>query len=342
MQRTEQFLDRYREFAAENEPSTDRARPLTALAIDGGGVRGLVPAMLLAEIERRTETPIWRSFDLIAGTSTGGLLALALTAPGGDGDARWSAEELVQLYRGCGRTIFRRSLLRVPLTQLVFNKYTAGRLEHELAARLGKTMLSESLKPVIVTSWNLSENQPAYFNSAEVKRRDWDLPMRKVARATAAAPTFFEPCWIRNPEHSGREAFVDGGVFANNPAKIAYLSFGPTGPTRPLLLLSLGTGDPMPLKPRPGRRMWGMLPWATPMLHLFMSAPSELVDVELRELEGPNLRYFRLAPDPGCASPHLDCAKKSNIVALERAAQELIAENSEALDEICETLSERA
>lgn len=341
MQRTEQFLERYRDYQAGQEPAGDPTRPVTALAIDGGGVRGLVPAMVLAEIERRTGRPIWRDFDLISGTSTGGLLALALAAPGDGGQARWTAAQLVDLYRTAGETIFYRGLLRVPGSQLLFNKYAAKRLERALRERLENTTLCQALTGVVVTSWNLTEHRPAYFNSAEARIAGWDLPMREIARATSAAPTFFKPCWITSPPGSEPIAYIDGGVFANNPAKIAYLAAQPpNGSPRPVMLVSVGTGDPPPFNPL-GRRFWGALPWAAPMLHLFMTAPSELVDVDLRQLAGANFHYHRFAPPPGAASPHLDDASPGNIAKLETAATELIASCESALDSICSQLRGR-
>jgi len=73
---------------------------MNILSIDGGGIRGIIPAIVLAEIERRTGSKIAGLFDLIAGTSTGGILALGLTRPGNDGTPRYSASDLVTLYEG--------------------------------------------------------------------------------------------------------------------------------------------------------------------------------------------------------------------------------------------------
>jgi patatin-like phospholipase/acyl hydrolase len=76
------------------------------LSIDGGGIRGLIPAMVLAEIERRTGKRIAEMFDLVAGTSTGGILALGVTKPGQDGKPEYSAKKLIDLYETEGGKIF--------------------------------------------------------------------------------------------------------------------------------------------------------------------------------------------------------------------------------------------
>src|SRR5947208_3607579 len=86
------------------------AGPFRVLSIDGGGIRGVIPATVLTEIERRTGKPISRSFDLIAGTSTGGILALALTAPNAEGGPRYTAREAAMIYEKEGGRIFTHSV----------------------------------------------------------------------------------------------------------------------------------------------------------------------------------------------------------------------------------------
>lgn len=90
------------------------------LSIDGGGIRGIIPAMVLAEIEDRTGRPVAETFDLIAGTSTGGILALGLTLPGDNGRPRYAAEELIGLYEeeGYGFASPSSSGVREPRTML--------------------------------------------------------------------------------------------------------------------------------------------------------------------------------------------------------------------------------
>jgi predicted acylesterase/phospholipase RssA len=154
--------------------------------------------------------------------------------------------------------------------------------------------------------------------------------MRVAARATSAAPTYFRPLW------NERHAFVDGGVFANNPARLGWMAKrDPERPDRPILLVSLGTGaakSPDPSK----RRFWGPLPWARPMIDLLLTAPSDLVQLELEEAAAatPALEYFRLAPDISHASPRMDDVDPANLAALDRAADALIAASDAQLQAI--------
>src|SRR3954454_2165256 len=109
------------------------------LSIDGGGIWGLIPATLLDHIERKTGRPICELFDLIAGTSTGGIIALALTMPGDAGKPRWSAADLVGVYECGGGTIRARSLWRkiASVGSLGDERYPNGGVEAVLARYFG-------------------------------------------------------------------------------------------------------------------------------------------------------------------------------------------------------------
>src|SRR5918997_1460582 len=121
-----------------------------ALAIDGGGIRGLIPALVLAEIERRTGRPMADMVDLVAGTSTGGVLACGLTRPGTDGRPRFSAEELAGIYVEEGPRIFRRGLLKriASVEGWVDERYDDDGLNTALECYLADATLSDALTDV--------------------------------------------------------------------------------------------------------------------------------------------------------------------------------------------------
>src|SRR5436190_14355285 len=194
------------------------------LSIDGGGIRGIIPATVLAEVERRTGRPIAALFDLIAGTSTGGIIALALTAPGPGSGPRLSAEDVVGLYLEEGPRIFSRSVLRTVLSVdgLLDERYSDAGLEAALRRYLGDAMLADAITPVLVTAYALEERRPFFFKSRRAEAQPArDYPMRAVARATSAAPTYFEPEAVLS-DRGGTVGLVDGGVCVMNPAMSAY------------------------------------------------------------------------------------------------------------------------
>lgn len=147
--------------------------PVKVLSIDGGGIRGIIPALVLAEIESRTGRPSCELFDLIAGTSTGGIIALGVTAPAAAEDGtlgaspRWSARQLAGMYEQDGAKVFYRSFVRTIETVdgLLMEKYAATGLEELLESCVGETMLSQALTDVLITSYDIHAHEPVFFKS---------------------------------------------------------------------------------------------------------------------------------------------------------------------------------
>ncbi len=302
------------------------------LSIDGGGIRGVIPATVLAALEQRAGRPVSELFDLVAGTSTGGILALALTAPApGGGTPRWRAEQVVDLYRLEGPKIFRRSLGRRIVTAdgLLDERYPNGQLREALVRYLGDATVGQALTPVLVTTYDLLNRRPRFFKSW---REDADVPMALAAEATSAAPTYFEPVLVDGAP------LVDGGVFAGTPAMCAYAEarrLDPGGP--PDLVVSLGTGSQTRPITYEQARGWGVLEWARPIVDVVFDGSSDTVDYQLDQLLGD--RHHRLQPVLTTASDDLDDADPANIAALEATARRLVAEHGDELDALAAELS---
>ena len=194
---------------------------VSILSIDGGGLGGIIPATFLIEFEKRTGKPICELFDLIAGTSTGGILATTLTLPNQSGKPKYTAEQVRSAYFDHGATIFHQSLLRsvITLGGLVRPKYSARGLDAMLDKYLGRSRLHTTLTEILVTAYDMASSTPWFFKTAFAKdhRTPVDDPLlSQVARATAAAPTYFPPLTMEG------HCMIDGGVFASNPALCAY------------------------------------------------------------------------------------------------------------------------
>jgi patatin-like phospholipase/acyl hydrolase len=318
------------------------AERMRVLSIDGGGIRGIIPALVLAEIERRTDRRVHELFDMIAGTSTGGIIALAMTVPGTDGQARWRASELAELYHDKGGDIFTASVWQKIRSAggVLDEKYPADGLEAELERHFGDARLRDALTPVLVTAYELERRKPFFFRSARAADDPaYDYPMRVAARATSAAPTVFEPALAVNEADGQRYALVDGGVFANNPSMCAYAELLATELAADVLMLSLGTGQLTRPIHYEQARDWGLLQWARPALDVVFDGVSDTTEFELEQLLGPT-RHIRLQTelDHG-ASDNLDDASPENIAKLEAKAQQLIAENDAELDRACGELT---
>jgi len=192
-------------------------RTYRILSIDGGGIRGLIPALLLAELEKQARRPIAELFDLIVGTSTGGIIALGLTAPGPDGYPRNTAQDLADLYLQQRSRIFHRGLwdeIRNP-GGLADERYDSSGIEEVLREHFLETRLRDALTEVMVTAYDLEKRDPFFFRSRRAREDSrYDYPMWLAARATSAATTHFEPVLIHWPELD-RDVVVDGGVYAH-------------------------------------------------------------------------------------------------------------------------------
>ena len=295
---------------------------MRVLSIDGGGIRGIIPALVLAELERRSQKRVFELFDLIAGTSTGGILACALCAPD-----PLPAEQLVGLYEEEGPHIFDRSVWqRIRSAEgLLDEKYDATALDRALERFLSDKRLSESKPDLLVPAYNMGEPGPYFFKSRKAREEGEDFPLSEVARATSAAPTYFEPFPLAG------QALVDGGVFATNPAMCAFAEVMRFQPTADIVLLSLGTGQRTRQRTFADVKDWGLVEWARPILDVVFDGVSDAVDYQLRHVldEG---HYWRLQVELTDASDDLDDAGEKNLRDLRAQAEQLIADSSADID----------
>jgi patatin-like phospholipase/acyl hydrolase len=318
---------------------------INVLSIDGGGIRGLVPGLVLAEIESRTGKPIWQLFDLIGGTSTGGILALGLTAPDTAGAAaRYTALDAVKLYTEQGGKIFSRDLLQRLRSAdgLLDEKYPADEIETVLQEFFGEVRLKDALTDVLVTSYEIEQRFAFLFKSWKARRDDSkDFLMRKVARATSAAPTYFEPLKLDAKPPADYYTLVDGGVYANNPAMCAYVEARAVANTLPdtdVLVVSLGTGELTRRLAYEDAKNWGLARWAQPVLNVVFHGVSSTIDYQLQTLIGASGMYYRFEDRLTEANDDMDDASDKNIHLLKQLAAKIIDEHTAELVKLCAQL----
>ncbi len=348
-----------------------KKRLYRVLCLDGGGIRGLLSAHLLAALEQKLNEK-WRAqhgsapehplrlaqfFDLVAGTSTGGILACALLCP--DEQApdrpRYSAQEAISLYRDYGRQIFSKTISgRTGVTAVRWARYDSAPLERILYERFGDTRLSQLLRPCLITSYDIEKRRAVFFTSHDAKEKGdmYDYLLRDVARSTSAAPTYFPPHHLTSLGGLENSA-IDGGLFANNPTMCAVVEalkiFGPkTESGRPRLLemddlfiLSIGTG--VIKKPYFFRRAqsWGLLSWVAPIIDIMMTGVAETVDYQLRKIfsaiQKPD-QYVRIMPTLGTASDDMDDVSPRNLQALNQAGIQNAYDADSTLERVADML----
>ncbi|TWU64532.1 putative sporulation hydrolase CotR [Crateriforma conspicua] len=184
------------------------------LSLDGGGIKGLFSAALLAKIEESLDgISIVDHFDLITGTSTGGIIALGL-------GAGLRPREIVQFYASEGPTIFRKKPIWTSAKAWFRNKYAQEPLKASLQRYFQDKLLAESNKRLVIPSYNLAKDEVYVFKTPHHPRLTTDgrVPMWKVALATSAAPTYFPCC-----DHVDSMRLVDGGLWANNPTMVGIV-----------------------------------------------------------------------------------------------------------------------
>jgi patatin-like phospholipase/acyl hydrolase len=314
----------------------------TILSIDGGGIRGIIPARVLQYVEEVTQARVADLFDFVAGTSTGGILALGLTVPGSAaGTSKFSAADLVQLYEKNGHVIFSRSFWHAleTIDHLAGPKFSPDGIESVMREYFGTSRLAEARSSLLVTAYDIERRSPFFFKS--YVKQPLDAPMWEIARATSAAPTYFPPA--RFDIRGDSYALIDGGVIANNPAMCLYVDATLYGaPFDDVLVVSLGTGNLDRRIPADKAAGWGLAAWALPLLDILFDGGADTVDYQLRELlprVGGTLRYARLQTDLPDANQELDDATPSSIAALKDVADRLVTGSKDLLDEVCGRLA---
>ena len=211
------------------------------LSIDGGGVRGLASATFLSELDKSTNKKLSESFDLIVGTSTGGIIALAISILDLEGD------DLVKIYS-------KENLKKIfsPLRYRFLGSKYAGKIKRKTFEEYFKAdTLSSAKTPLIITAFDLERRRVKMFKSW----KEGYLPARRVAAATSAAPTYFPAESIEG------QWYLDGAVSTNNPVLIAHAESKALWPNEEIKILSVGTGyNERRLDGRKARK-WGSISW---------------------------------------------------------------------------------
>jgi len=236
------------------------------LSLDGGGIKGVFPASFLATVEDAIGDRVAHYFDLIAGTSTGGIIALGL-------GLGFPAAEIVALYEGLGPAVFQPDGRARLLRGMVASRYDQAPLREALVGQFGDRRLGESAVRLVIPSLNLETGEVHVYKTAHHPRFERDYRERSVdvALATSAAPTYF-------PVQEGAKGIplVDGGVWANNPVGMAVVeAVGVLGwSPESLRVLSPGCTTEAPRGATAGRFPHGYAYWLPRIVELFMSAQS--------------------------------------------------------------------
>ncbi|MFZ3452296.1 patatin-like phospholipase family protein [Arthrobacter sp. 7Tela_A1] len=333
---------------------------IRVLSIDGGGIRGIIPATWLMKLEELAGKPTFELFDIVVGTSTGGILALGLTCPSETGEPH-SAAALRGLYVDHGGEIFSDvpgggaaqagaagadAATGGPGGEA---RYSSDPLRRYLDGYFGDRPLSAAVKPVAVVTVDLAHFAGLLFSGGGLDQGVLgDAPMATAALATSAAPTYFEPVPYTGTD-GVRRLLVDGGLAANDPAFVgltmAMIQQRRSSDDAGILLVSLGTGvqaGGSSLEPsavaqlaHPAQRSA-----LEPIVETLYGAPGVLTRRLIALVLGD--QYVRAQTEllPG-VDHALDDASPENISGLLRTADALVSADAAVLQDLAGRLARR-
>ncbi|KAE8694039.1 Patatin-like protein 2 [Hibiscus syriacus] len=281
---------------------------ITLLSIDGGGIRGIIPGVILARLESELQkldgddVRLADYFDLMAGTSTGGLITAMLAAPNENGRPLFAAKDIVPFYLKNGPQIFPHpsGILAWPLRiskVLTGPRYDGKYLYKLMRDLLGNTKLHQTLTSVAIPAFDIKKLQPTVFSSYEIPiNPGTDALLSDICISTSAAPTYFPSYYFKNNEEEFN--LIDGGIAANNPTLVAIREvtkqimkenpdFSPTDPLdyTPFLVISIGSGSNRREKKYDAKASskWGLISWLfednkSPILDFYGEASKAMVD----------------------------------------------------------------
>lgn len=353
--------------------SLSKTSIVTVLSIDGGGVRGIIPATLLSFLESKLqeidgpEARIADYFDVIAGTSTGGLMTTMLAVPGEDNRPLYSANDISQFYFYHSPRIFPQ-ISRIKFLNDVANffgsvvgpKYDGEYLRSITRQILGNATLKQTLTDVIIPTFDIKRLQPTIFTTDDAKEFAWkDALLSDICISTSAAPTYFPPHYFETTDADGATRtfdLIDGGVAANNPTQVAIThimkevmigkhkySDLESIDGRKMFVLSLGTGMPKRAEKYNARTAsrWGLINWVfdngtSPIIDIFSDASSDMVDIHVSTLFrslNAEKNYLRIQEDDLIGeTASVDIATDENMKALEDVGRKLLNEKVSRVD----------
>lgn len=350
------------------------------LSIDGGGMRGVIPAVILKNIATRLEDagdrrPLYAHFDLIAGTSTGGLLALALAAPVERTnlplDSRFISyiyeqddpsftdkllkrkpaqnlmgtlpfgleiSALEKLYLNHGKEIFPKNQGRI-FSQIFTDKYDSEPLERYLKDTFGTLALADAVVPLMLMTYDVANGRPFPLSS----RDSHGYLFWEAGRATSAAPTYFKPAYLYDRQEGTMQTLIDGGLIANNPALFAYVEakrLYPNAKKFHILSLSTASSDFSFSISGAGSGVIGWIDPAkgTPIQKIYAGSQLQAVDVVAAEI--PDLSYTRVHGTLG-EQVRMDSTNPAALALMREKALQIYQENSDAIGEYVDKIRRR-
>jgi len=333
------------------------------LSIDGGGIRGIVSAAILNYLEKKIQEiqgnpriKIGSLVDLVAGTSSGSIIGSMMLLPCDDKKPipRYFMQEIIDLYVDMGQKVFKKTLgynLKT-LWGLFGSRYSASNIEDFLLQSVGHYKLQDLIKPCLFTGYDIEKRKANIYTNKDKDEEYGHYYVKDIIKGSASIPGYFPPAYFR--DGIDIHTIVDGGVFVNNPAMIAYIEAFKTLfnleegikdiNLHKVMVISIGTGKFKNKNFSYNKiKRWGRAKWFFSILDIIVSGTSDIVDYEMKKLFkvfGRSDNYKRIDPPLYLSSFSMTDASKENITNLLKDVSVYINENKMFLNilarEICD------
>lgn len=330
------------------------------LSIDGGGIRGIIPSVFLAALKDMLELngmkqPLHKIFSLMAGTSTGGLISLALSVPRTqktdgsfyDPEGGMIPQRLPELYEKLGDRAFpgnRQHYMRT-FRQFFTSKYSSAPLRSILTEMYGTNTVKHALTNLLITTFDMESMQPVFIKKRTPEsggESDPDFFMVDAALATAAVPTYFPPASVASVgKEQKKYCLIDGGIFCINPAMSALTEARKMMPEAEYILLSLGTGTQTEDYKTERMNRWGFFNWIAPWMGVpLIAAVGEGQRISTTHMlkRYPKVSLYRFDVDLDRGKGRIDDGSPENLKYLRDKANQMIRDNRESMHAVMEAL----
>lgn len=336
------------------------------LAIDGGGIRGIVPASILDYLEKKIQEikkdkriRIGNLMDLVAGTSTGSIVGSLMLLPREKDSKKnslnlpkYSMEEITKMYIKMGPGVFKSHFWHniKTLWGLFGSKFPASNIEPELLQMMDHYKMRDLVRPCLFTGYDINKRRVNIYTNKDKNEKYANFYVKDIVRGSTSIPAYFPPAHFN--DGADFHTIVDGGVFANNPSMVAYVEasktiFDPDEKLQKfnphdLLVISLGTGKSKKKKfPYKKSKNFGAVKWLFPVIDIMLSGVSDVADYEMEKIFKSYRRpdnYIRINPPLNYSTaPSIDASKK-NITNLLKDVNVYIKDNKKFLDNLAEEI----
>lgn len=325
-----------------------RTSVVRILVVDGGGIDGIMPLVVLRYLEEKTGKPASELFDFFTGTSTGSIIVTALNIPEDmTRRPKFSADKLLEMYKNFSKEVLSPSLARKIFTlHGVIGPHLSVEHLHEEFIRLtgGEVTFGGLLKKVVITAYDIERNKPVLFNSWECDSSSSRYLVADIITASTSTPTFFSPTLLTDLDHQSRNALVDGMIFANNPSLDALReAFALYPNAQSFIIVHLGTGGSslksLKLSATKIQR-WGFIHWIKPLATILYKSQNLVIKDAIGSIQDfttdTQFEYYQFNKDLDYAAPF--DTSQANINTIIENANAIIKEQGTDLDKVAQII----